>query len=63
MLYENMQYETLKSAFVSSVCHRSARFVPYKPKKNSCKFILLVEEQVEHSHNLQIISINCYGQL
>ena len=37
---------------VSSVCYRSTRFVLYKTKnKNFCKFILLVEKQVERSNN------------
>ena len=35
-----------------SVCHRSTRFVLCKTKnKNFCKFILLVEKQVEQSNN------------
>ena len=37
---------------VSSVCHRSTRLVLCKTKnKNICKFILLVEKQVEQSNN------------
>ena len=37
---------------MKSVCHRSTRFVLYKTKdKNFCKFIPLVEEQVERSNN------------